>query len=129
MRSLLVLRKFSGPNLQGPCPECGTEATTYFGDIFTVKGPRVDNTVTCSNCKASINMNAEKRSVNYFLICFLLLVQRHSLHTCSVVAGGNGVDGVQMIISGMPGGKDDSKKKEAPKKASPKAKGQQASPA
>ena len=50
--------------VQGPCPECGTEATTYFGDIFTVKGPRVDNTVTCSNCKASINVNAEKRSVS-----------------------------------------------------------------
>ena len=50
--------------MQGPCPECGTEATTYFGDIFTVKGPRVDNTVTCSNCKASINVNAERRSVS-----------------------------------------------------------------
>ena len=51
--------------MQGPCPECGTEATTYFGDIFTVKGPRIDNTVTCSNCKALINVNAERRSVSY----------------------------------------------------------------
>lgn len=52
-------------HVQGPCPECGMEATTYFGDIFTVKGARVDNTVTCSNCKAIINVNAEKRSVRF----------------------------------------------------------------
>ncbi len=30
-----------------------------------MKGPRVDNTVTCSNCKALINVNAEKRSVSH----------------------------------------------------------------
>ncbi|CAK0745715.1 hypothetical protein CVIRNUC_001639 [Coccomyxa viridis] len=92
----LVLRDFL--ILKGPCPECGTEATTYFGDIFTVKGPRVDNTVTCSNCKASINVNAERRS---------------------------------MIISGMPGGKDDSGSKKGSSngsKGDSKAK-RQASPA
>ena len=63
-------------HVQGPCPECGTDATTYFGDIFTVKGPRVDNTVTCSNCKATINVNAEKRSVRFpYQVAWSLLLQ------------------------------------------------------
>jgi DNA-directed RNA polymerase subunit RPC12/RpoP len=49
--------------VQGPCPNCGEPAQTYFGDIFTVKGSRTDNEVQCGNCKAKIIFNAEKRSV------------------------------------------------------------------
>ena len=151
--------------VQGPCPECGTEATTYFGDIFTVKGPRVDNTVTCSNCKASINVNAEKRSVSccqtkwhmsaspgslhYFTFAQDHLVgledesafptgeQLHcivvntAVHLTSSVQQSEALAGVQMIISGMPNGKDDSGKKKGSSngsKGNSKAKGQ-ASPA
>ena len=49
--------------LQGPCPSCNTENFTYFGDIFTVKGNRVENTVDCRECKAKLTFKAEERSV------------------------------------------------------------------
>lgn len=55
-------------SVQGPCPNCGTETQTYFGDIFTVKGSRDTNLVQCSNCSAKITFNAAKRAVCAFHI-------------------------------------------------------------
>lgn len=51
--------------LKAPCPNCGTEAVTYFGDILTVPGNRQTNTITCSNaeCKNSLTFDSEKRTV------------------------------------------------------------------
>ncbi len=49
--------------LQGPCPNCGTVNTTYFGDILTVAGSRDKNTVECSGCRAKLTFNAELREV------------------------------------------------------------------
>ena len=48
---------------QGPCPNCNTENFTYFGDIFTVKGNREENTVDCRECKAKLTFKAEERAV------------------------------------------------------------------
>lgn len=49
--------------LKGPCPSCGTQASTYFGDILTVRGNREKNTVTCDNCKAKMDFLAPKRQI------------------------------------------------------------------
>jgi hypothetical protein len=49
--------------LKAECPSCGTESFSYFGDILTVSGSRVTNTVECANCKAKLVFDAEKRSV------------------------------------------------------------------
>lgn len=49
--------------LKAPCPNCGTEAVTYFGDILTVPGNRENNTITCSSCKSQLTFDSEKRTV------------------------------------------------------------------
>ena len=49
--------------LKAKCPSCGTESFSYFGDILTVSGSRVTNTVECANCKAKLVFDADKRSV------------------------------------------------------------------
>lgn len=61
------------PLMQGPCPSCGTQASTYFGDILTVRGNREKNTVTCDNCKAKMDFLAPKRQVIIALILFSTL--------------------------------------------------------
>jgi len=35
--------------LKGPCPSCGKENFTYFGDILTVPGNRGTNAVSAAN--------------------------------------------------------------------------------
>ncbi|KAK9822185.1 hypothetical protein WJX81_008269 [Elliptochloris bilobata] len=57
----LVLRDFL--ILKGPCPNCNTENFTYFGDIFTVKGNREENSMDCRECKAKLIFKAEERSI------------------------------------------------------------------
>ena len=52
-----------GAAAQGPCPNCNTENFTYFGDIFTVKGNREENTMDCRECKAKLTFKAEERAV------------------------------------------------------------------
>ncbi|PSC69824.1 PGR5 1A [Micractinium conductrix] len=49
--------------LKAPCPSCGTENTTYFGDILTVAGNRKKNVIACSNCKAQMKFDADRREV------------------------------------------------------------------
>jgi hypothetical protein len=49
--------------LQAPCPNCGSEVTTYFGDILTVAGNRDKNTIDCPSCKAKVTFDALERQV------------------------------------------------------------------
>lgn len=57
----LVLR--DGLILKGPCPNCGTDNYTYFGDIFTVAGNKGSNVLECSSCKADLTYDAAKRVI------------------------------------------------------------------
>ena len=49
--------------LKGPCPNCGTDNFTFFGDIFTVAGNRGQNVVECTSCNADITFDYSKRIV------------------------------------------------------------------
>ena len=49
--------------MQGPCPNCNTTASTYFGDILTIQGNREKNEISCSNCKAKLSFNSTKGQV------------------------------------------------------------------
>jgi transcription elongation factor Elf1 len=49
--------------LRGPCPNCGANNSTYFGDILTVKGNREVNKLDCQECKATLEFNANKREI------------------------------------------------------------------
>jgi len=57
----LVLR--DGIILRGPCPNCGTDNGTYFGDIFTVPGNKGNNKLECSSCKADLSYDQNKRVI------------------------------------------------------------------
>jgi hypothetical protein len=57
----LVLR--DGIILKGPCPNCGAESNTYFGDIFTVPGNKGQNMLECTSCKADLTFDLNKRVV------------------------------------------------------------------
>lgn len=57
----LILK--DGLILQGPCPNCGESNITYFGDIFTVPGPRETTTVKCPNCKTQLMFSNERRQI------------------------------------------------------------------
>lgn len=58
-----LLRFKDGIILKGPCPNCGTDNFTYFGDILTVTGNRGTNVVECGNCKAGLTFDQNKRIV------------------------------------------------------------------
>ena len=49
--------------LKGPCPNCGAENFTYFGDIMTVTGNRGTNVVECPSCKAGLTFDQNKRII------------------------------------------------------------------
>lgn len=49
--------------LKAPCPSCGAENITYFGDLFTVRGNRGTNVVDCPSCSASLTFDQNKRIV------------------------------------------------------------------
>ncbi|PNW81042.1 hypothetical protein CHLRE_07g340200v5 [Chlamydomonas reinhardtii] len=49
--------------LKAPCPSCGSENFSYFGDVFTVAGARGQNLVECPNCKADMIFDEYKRVV------------------------------------------------------------------
>lgn len=57
----LVLRDHT--ILKGPCPNCGTDNFTYFGDIFTVSGNKGVNVLECSSCKADLSYDMKKRVI------------------------------------------------------------------
>jgi hypothetical protein len=50
--------------LKAKCPNCGTENTTYFGDILTVAGSREVNEMSCPSCKTKLTFDAVKRQVS-----------------------------------------------------------------
>lgn len=52
-----------GTILKGPCPNCGTDNFTYFGDIFNVAGNRGTNMLECSACKADLTYDLNKRLI------------------------------------------------------------------
>jgi hypothetical protein len=49
--------------LKAPCPSCGTQNVTYFGDILNVAGNRERNTIDCPSCKAKLVFDANTREV------------------------------------------------------------------
>lgn len=49
--------------LKAPCPACGHENSTYFGDILTVSGSREQNVIECGGCKAKLLVDANVREV------------------------------------------------------------------
>lgn len=49
--------------LTAPCPSCGQENFSYFGDILTVEGNRGKNEVQCSSCKAKLIYDETTRQV------------------------------------------------------------------
>lgn len=49
--------------LKGPCPNCGEENFTFFGDVMTVSGNRGQNLVDCVKCNASLTFDENKRII------------------------------------------------------------------
>lgn len=49
--------------LRAPCPNCGAENFSYFGDILGVAGNRGVNVTECSGCRADISFDLNKRIV------------------------------------------------------------------
>lgn len=49
--------------LRAPCPNCGSENVSYFGDILTVPGNRGVNVIECTGCRADISFDLNKRIV------------------------------------------------------------------
>eukprot|EP01024_Parvocaulis_polyphysoides_P017441 TRINITY_DN176_c1_g1_i1.p1 TRINITY_DN176_c1_g1~~TRINITY_DN176_c1_g1_i1.p1 ORF type:complete len:328 (+),score=33.80 TRINITY_DN176_c1_g1_i1:69-1052(+) len=49
--------------LKGPCPNCGAENLTYFGNIFTVQGNQQKNMVKCTNCGSELQFDAVRREI------------------------------------------------------------------
>lgn len=49
--------------LKGPCPNCGAENFTYFGEVLTVAGNRGQNTSDCVGCGAGLTFDENKRIV------------------------------------------------------------------
>ncbi|EPS59985.1 hypothetical protein M569_14818 [Genlisea aurea] len=45
--------------LVGPCPNCGTENTSFFGTILSVSSGGSVNTVKCSNCGSQMNYDSK----------------------------------------------------------------------
>lgn len=49
--------------LTGPCPNCGNDTVSFFGDILGVSGNRETNDVKCEKCGSSLQYNAPKREI------------------------------------------------------------------
>ena len=69
--------------VQGPCPSCGQQSSTYFGDILTVRGNREVNKVNCENCKSEMQFIAPKRQVGGLLLLWVLCSIIVDCHPCS----------------------------------------------
>lgn len=50
--------------VKAPCPNCGAESNAFFGDIFTVSGPRMTNDVECGSCNSLLKFDNAKRTVS-----------------------------------------------------------------
>uniref|UniRef100_A0A7S0N9T8 PGR5-like protein 1A, chloroplastic n=1 Tax=Chlamydomonas leiostraca TaxID=1034604 RepID=A0A7S0N9T8_9CHLO len=49
--------------LKGPCPNCGAENFTYFGEVLSVAGNRGQNAVDCVSCGAGLTFDETKRII------------------------------------------------------------------
>lgn len=49
--------------LKGPCPNCGTENTSFFGTILSISSGGTTNTVKCSNCATEMVYDANTRLI------------------------------------------------------------------
>lgn len=49
--------------LSGPCPNCGNQTISFFGDILGVSGNRETNTTKCEKCASTLEFNASKREI------------------------------------------------------------------
>ncbi|CAN6485178.1 unnamed protein product [Victoria cruziana] len=49
--------------LKGPCPNCGTENTSFFGTILTVSSGGSTNTIKCSNCGTALVYDSGSRLI------------------------------------------------------------------
>eukprot|EP00252_Welwitschia_mirabilis_P020043 TRINITY_DN480_c0_g1_i1.p1 TRINITY_DN480_c0_g1~~TRINITY_DN480_c0_g1_i1.p1 ORF type:complete len:359 (-),score=65.96 TRINITY_DN480_c0_g1_i1:302-1378(-) len=49
--------------LKGPCPNCGTQNTSFFGTILTVPSGGPINEVKCENCGIMMAFNSETRLI------------------------------------------------------------------
>ncbi|XP_027334487.1 PGR5-like protein 1A, chloroplastic [Abrus precatorius] len=49
--------------LKGPCPNCGTENTSFFGTILSISSGGSSNTVKCSNCGTAMVYDSSTRLI------------------------------------------------------------------
>ncbi|KAI4315342.1 hypothetical protein L6164_028163 [Bauhinia variegata] len=49
--------------LKGPCPNCGTENTSFFGTILSISSGGSTNTVKCSNCGTAMVFDSVTRLI------------------------------------------------------------------
>ena len=49
--------------LRAPCPNCGAETQSFFGDILTVAGNATDAEVACGGCGAKLRFDRAAREV------------------------------------------------------------------
>ncbi|QCD81203.1 hypothetical protein DEO72_LG2g1528 [Vigna unguiculata] len=49
--------------LKGPCPNCGTENTSFFGTILSISNGGSTNTVKCNNCGTTMEYDSTTRLI------------------------------------------------------------------
>ncbi|CAN6879281.1 hypothetical protein HID58_078026 [Brassica napus] len=49
--------------LKGPCPNCGTENTSFFGTILSISSGGKTNTVKCTNCGTAMEYDSGSRLI------------------------------------------------------------------
>ncbi|KAK7412025.1 hypothetical protein VNO78_03471 [Psophocarpus tetragonolobus] len=49
--------------LKGPCPNCGTENTSFFGTILSISSGGSTNTLKCSNCSTEMVFDSTTRLI------------------------------------------------------------------
>ncbi|CAA7411092.1 unnamed protein product [Spirodela intermedia] len=49
--------------LKGPCPNCGTENTSFFGTILSISSGGTTNTLKCSNCGTPLEYDRKSRLI------------------------------------------------------------------
>ncbi|PON57475.1 PGR5-like protein 1A [Parasponia andersonii] len=49
--------------LKGPCPNCGTENTSFFGTILSISSGGTTNTVKCTNCATEMVFDSNTRLI------------------------------------------------------------------
>ncbi|KAL5540998.1 hypothetical protein UlMin_042571 [Ulmus minor] len=49
--------------LKGPCPNCGTENTSFFGTILSISSGGKSNKVKCTNCGTELVFNSNTRLI------------------------------------------------------------------